>query len=57
MGDSVLLGSKECEDFALDGDEEELDAFNDETFGGEAAEWEESGMNIVFYSVKTVINY
>ncbi len=48
MGDSgLLLGRpKGAEDFALEGDEEEegdLDAFNDETFGGEAAEWEESG--------------
>jgi hypothetical protein len=48
MGDSgLLLGRpKGPEEFALEGDEEEegdLDAFNDETFGGEAAEWEESG--------------
>lgn len=43
MGDSLLLGPKECQDFGLEGDEEEdLDAFNDETFGGEVAEWEES---------------
>ncbi len=49
MGDSgLLLGRpKGSEEFALEGDEEEegdLDAFNDETFGGEAAEWEESGI-------------
>jgi hypothetical protein len=46
MGDSVLLASKESEEFCLDGEEEDLDAFNLETFGGEAAEWEESGMRI-----------
>ena len=36
MGDSLLLAPLEVEG-------EDLDAFNDETFGGEAAEWEESG--------------
>ena len=37
MGDSLLLAPLEVEG-------EDLDAFNDETFGGEAAEWEESGI-------------
>ena len=43
MGDSLLLAPLEVEG-------EDLDAFNDETFGGEAAEWEESGERLLKYS-------
>ncbi len=42
MGDSLLLAPLEVEG-------EDLDAFNDETFGGEVAEWEESGDRLFFY--------
>jgi hypothetical protein len=58
MGDSVLLASKECEEFGLDGEEEEeeeeLDAFNLETFGGEGDKWEESGATLKYFFSKRI---